>query len=185
MLRLANDLYLKGGDDVTRGLALFDLERGNMDAGQGWAAANVEGDDAAARSCNDYPGTGAYVLNLRLHPRAARVPQDAPSTQRPGTELHPAVEPPDDLLAGQNLGRLFDQRLALQPFVLRADRVQECLDCLWRELRSQVGSPHAVPASDFAGLTTMTVPDELSYSQGTSRVAGGRLYPDLLERAFP
>ena len=69
VLGLANDLYLKGGDDVVGGLALFDLERGNIEAGQAWAAANAERDDAATQLCSVYPGAGPYVLALRLHRR--------------------------------------------------------------------------------------------------------------------
>ena len=69
VLALADDIYLKGGDDVVRGLALFDLEWGNIEAGQAWAADNAERDDAAARLCSAYPEAGAYVLRLRLHRR--------------------------------------------------------------------------------------------------------------------
>jgi tetratricopeptide (TPR) repeat protein len=65
----ANKLYLQGGESVVHGLALFDLERGNIEAGQTCAAARAEKNPEAAELCGNYPGQGAHVLNLRQHPR--------------------------------------------------------------------------------------------------------------------
>jgi tetratricopeptide (TPR) repeat protein len=66
----ANDLYAQGGDSVQRGVALFDREWDNIQAGQGYAAAvHAEQDDAAARLCSAYPDAGVYCLELRRHPR--------------------------------------------------------------------------------------------------------------------
>ena len=42
VLATANDLYLKGGERVLAGLALYDLEQRNIAAGQAWAAAHIE-----------------------------------------------------------------------------------------------------------------------------------------------
>jgi len=69
VLRSADALYLEGGDAIQRGLALFDLEWGNIQAGHSWAQANAEKNKAAAQLCNDYPNAGAYCLYLRQHPR--------------------------------------------------------------------------------------------------------------------
>ena len=69
VLATAGDLYLKGGEDILHGLALFDLERGNILAGQSWAAANAAQDDLAAQLASDYPDAGVYVLTLRVYPR--------------------------------------------------------------------------------------------------------------------
>jgi tetratricopeptide (TPR) repeat protein len=69
VLRDANNLYKKGGDSLMSGLALFDLEWGNIEAGQAWAVENGENDDAAADMCSSYPGAGAHCLGLRQHPR--------------------------------------------------------------------------------------------------------------------
>ncbi len=69
VLTEANDLYLKGNEDILAGLALFDRERTNIEAGQAWAAAHPA-DPAAARLCNLYPDAGVYIIDLRLHPRA-------------------------------------------------------------------------------------------------------------------
>ncbi|HUT37308.1 MAG TPA: tetratricopeptide repeat protein [Planctomycetota bacterium] len=89
VLRSAKELYKQGGDAILRGLALFDLERPNIEAGQAWAAevcgtaalgcapadaSTPEGGRAtqsslAARLASDYPDAGTYVIDLRLHPR--------------------------------------------------------------------------------------------------------------------
>src|SRR5205085_1600583 len=69
LLWTAKDLYKKGGEAITDGLTLFDNERVNIEAGQAWAAARFTGDEQAARLCNEFPNAGAYVLNLRQHPR--------------------------------------------------------------------------------------------------------------------
>lgn len=61
--------YLKGGDSIKSGLALFDLERRNIEAGQEWAYRHSSRDEAAAGFCNNYPNAGVYVLSLRQHPR--------------------------------------------------------------------------------------------------------------------
>jgi tetratricopeptide (TPR) repeat protein len=68
-LRKADELYLKGGESVMRGLALFDLEWGNIQAGQAWAAAHAAESPEAARLSNDYPDAGVYCLALRRRPR--------------------------------------------------------------------------------------------------------------------
>src|SRR5262249_51797921 len=48
---------------------LFDLERGNIEAGQAWAANHATSDDQATQLCSDYPNSGMYCLSLRQHPR--------------------------------------------------------------------------------------------------------------------
>jgi tetratricopeptide (TPR) repeat protein len=68
VLSAANNLYLKGGDGVLRGLALFDLERVNIEAGHASAAEQVGSDEAAAELCIAYPDAGGQVLGLRQHP---------------------------------------------------------------------------------------------------------------------
>jgi tetratricopeptide (TPR) repeat protein len=68
VLYTAKDLYLQGRNEVLRGLGLFDLERVNIEAGQGWAAERADSDEAAAELCITYPDSGVYVLDLRQHP---------------------------------------------------------------------------------------------------------------------
>jgi tetratricopeptide (TPR) repeat protein/energy-converting hydrogenase Eha subunit E len=74
VLRRADELYVAGGDNVVEGLALFDLERNNIEAGQMWAAVLMETDDDAARICSEYPNAGAYCLELRQNPHSERIP---------------------------------------------------------------------------------------------------------------
>lgn len=69
VLARANELYEEGGDSIVQGLAFFDLERGNIEAGQAWAASRRAIDKTAAGLCSDYPNAGSYSLELRLHSR--------------------------------------------------------------------------------------------------------------------
>lgn len=69
VLGSADDLYKKGGDSVLKGLALFDAEWGNIQAGQVWVATHSESDDIAAEWCSRFPLSGVHCLLLRQHPR--------------------------------------------------------------------------------------------------------------------
>jgi tetratricopeptide (TPR) repeat protein len=69
VLATADELYLKGGEHVFAGLALYDLEQRNIAAGQGWAVKCIEISDQASRLAAEYANVGAYVLSLRLTPR--------------------------------------------------------------------------------------------------------------------
>ena len=69
VLSRAEDLYLSGGDGVTQGLHLCELEWGNIRTGQAWASCHVELDDEAAQLCMNYPSKAFNTLRLRLHPR--------------------------------------------------------------------------------------------------------------------
>ena len=70
VLAAAKKLYLEGGESLLRGLALFDLEWGNIQAGHAWVAAQADAADAdVARLGMTYPDAGAYVLSLRQHSR--------------------------------------------------------------------------------------------------------------------
>lgn len=62
-------LYFKGGDAIKSGLALFDVERRNIEGGQAWACRHLGEDEAAKQLCNKYPLAGVYILSLRQHPR--------------------------------------------------------------------------------------------------------------------
>jgi len=67
VLRAAKERYKEGHAGVTAGLAAYDAESVQLAAGQAWAAAGA--DEDADRLAMDYPNAGAYVLDLRLHPR--------------------------------------------------------------------------------------------------------------------
>jgi predicted ATPase len=69
VLAAADQLWVKGGDDTARGLRLFDLEQGNVLAGQAWAAERAGQDDSTAKLASDYLVAGANVLALRQQPQ--------------------------------------------------------------------------------------------------------------------
>jgi tetratricopeptide (TPR) repeat protein len=69
-LAAANELYKEGGKALLRGLALFDLEWGNIQAAHAWVATQPQtADEDVARLGITYPNTGGYVLDLRQHSR--------------------------------------------------------------------------------------------------------------------
>lgn len=67
ILIFTNELYEKGGDSMMQCLALFDLERGNIEAGQFWASGRSDKDKTATKLCCAYPNAGYLFLDLRLH----------------------------------------------------------------------------------------------------------------------
>ncbi len=69
VLAVAHNLYLQGGAALASGLALFDLEWSNIQAGHAWVAAQgVEADEDVAVLGMTYPDVGE-ILDLRLHAR--------------------------------------------------------------------------------------------------------------------
>jgi tetratricopeptide (TPR) repeat protein len=70
VLTATKKLYKEGGESLLRGLALFDLEWGNIQAGHAWVAAQADAADAdVVRLGMTYPHAGVYVLSLRQHSR--------------------------------------------------------------------------------------------------------------------
>jgi tetratricopeptide (TPR) repeat protein len=61
-------LYARGERFLIHGLAVFDLEWENIQAGHAWAAAHSIKDRYAAKLCKDYPDQGLYILSLRQGP---------------------------------------------------------------------------------------------------------------------
>jgi tetratricopeptide (TPR) repeat protein len=70
VLVATNELYKEGGESLLRGLALFDLEWGNIQAGHAWVAAQADVADAdVTRLGMAYTHAGVDVLYLRQHSR--------------------------------------------------------------------------------------------------------------------
>lgn len=67
VLSSAGELYKSGHDSIAQGLALFDLERINIEAGQAWAANKSEQDLEAASLCVKYALNAVRILGLRQH----------------------------------------------------------------------------------------------------------------------
>jgi tetratricopeptide (TPR) repeat protein len=65
----ADRMYHQGGEDLRRGLALFDEEWSNIQAGQEWVAQNAPYDDVAAEMCSFYANECASLIALRQHAR--------------------------------------------------------------------------------------------------------------------
>ncbi len=68
VLEAANELYLSGGEGVLAGLRLYDLEQRNIAAGQAWAVARIEQDDAAARLAATSPTPASMSWTFASHP---------------------------------------------------------------------------------------------------------------------
>jgi len=68
LARITNQLYNQGGESVIKGLALFDFERVNIEAGQKWSAERAPSDNLAADICIGYALAAADILILRLYP---------------------------------------------------------------------------------------------------------------------
>jgi tetratricopeptide (TPR) repeat protein len=66
VIKEAGREYRKGGDGLISGLALFDRERENIEAGFEWSAGRVE----AASICSDYAKYASQILQLRKSPKA-------------------------------------------------------------------------------------------------------------------
>ena len=70
VLVAAKELYKEGDESLLRGLALFDLEWGNIQAGHAWVSAQADAADAnVTRLGITYPDAGVYLLYLRQHSR--------------------------------------------------------------------------------------------------------------------
>ena len=70
VLAAANMLYMKGGESLMLGLALFDLEWGNIQAGCVLVTTQADAADADVIQLGlTYANDGAYILDLRQHSR--------------------------------------------------------------------------------------------------------------------
>jgi tetratricopeptide (TPR) repeat protein len=69
VIEIADNLFLLGGEALTLGLAFFDLEWANAQAGQAWANRNASDFSRALELCDDYPARCYNILPLRQHPR--------------------------------------------------------------------------------------------------------------------
>lgn len=71
----ADQLYLQGGDNLMSGLALFDGERQQIDAGWQWARSKADADLSIDELLVKYADATVYVGALRYDNRRERIPQ--------------------------------------------------------------------------------------------------------------
>ncbi|HEX7314151.1 MAG TPA: tetratricopeptide repeat protein [Pyrinomonadaceae bacterium] len=69
VISICDYIYLRGGENMMRGLAVFDLEWRNIEIGQRWVVSRLRNDEEACRIACEYPLAGAVSLNLRQHAR--------------------------------------------------------------------------------------------------------------------
>ena len=68
VLARANEMFLQGGESLSRGLDVFDRERANIEEGWRWVCANAEQDESADHMCARYPVAGGDILSVRQTP---------------------------------------------------------------------------------------------------------------------
>jgi len=97
-----------------------------------------------------------------LHLRTPRIAENAPRSERARTELHPSIEPSNDVLFGEQRRKTFVQILAFEANVGRADALQKLLDDSVAELRPQVRDLHGIASlTHLPRLMGMSMPDQL------------------------
>jgi tetratricopeptide (TPR) repeat protein len=69
IMRMSDNLFINGGENLKTGIALFELEWHNIQMGQSWAQASSADNIKSASLTSEYPIAGTYLLDLRLHPR--------------------------------------------------------------------------------------------------------------------
>lgn len=62
----AGQLYTQGGENVLKGLNLFEQELPHIRSGRAWAITNIAKDQTAARLGSEYPDAAVYLMQLRL-----------------------------------------------------------------------------------------------------------------------
>lgn len=140
VLEECDEFYLHGGETIKTGLALFDVELRNIEAGQKWASEQSGAGETAARLCNAYPGVGVYVLNLRQHPRENILWLEAGLTA--------ACQLKDRAAEGNHLGNLGNAYVAL-------GEMRRAIE--FYEQRLVIGREIGDPRSEGADLSNLGV----------------------------
>ncbi|WP_158599795.1 tetratricopeptide repeat protein [Azospirillum cavernae] len=69
VLAKADDLYRRGHDGVSAGLARYDAEARNIATAAAWAINRAESNSTAQQVAAQLPSVGNFILDIRLHPR--------------------------------------------------------------------------------------------------------------------
>lgn len=155
-LETIDDLYLEGGESIMRGLALFDIEWGNIQAGWAWVKENSAKHGEAAQLCSDYPTGGAYVLGLRLDPRELLAWFEA--------ALSAARQLNDRRKEGYRLGNVGNAYALLGEDRKAVARFEEALEIL-REIGDKEGEGKTLGNLGIAYLHLGDAPRAIRYSE--------------------
>jgi tetratricopeptide (TPR) repeat protein len=149
VLNTAKALYKQGGENIMVGLRLFDLEWHNIRAGQAWAASEAETSRAAAELCFEYPYSGAYVLQLRQHPR-----EQMQWLEIAVSAAHQVGNRPGEMKALGNLGVAYVSLGELSKAIVFFEQVLS----IAREIGDRVGEVSALGnlGTVYAGLENVT-----------------------------
>src|SRR5262245_26716555 len=124
-------------------------------------------------------------VHRRLHVAVARVTDDAASPQRTRAELHAAVEPAYDLAFRQDLSDGLEQLGLVCATLMRSIHLSEEIgDEIVGVLRAEEAAFLGIMAVGPARFVEQLMPDEASRAEGSARIAGRRLNPDVLEQAL-
>jgi tetratricopeptide (TPR) repeat protein len=128
VLAKCNVLYERGGEAIKDGLARFDAERRNIEAGQKWACDELCEDEAAARLCNSYPNVAGDVLHLRQRPRERIVWREAALAAAQRLKIRASE--------GRHLGNLGTAYYELGELPRAIECLEQCVAIL-REVKDQ------------------------------------------------
>ncbi len=113
-----------------------------------------------------------------LHVLPPRVGDDRAVAERTWPELHPPLEPADDVAGGDPLGHVDEELAVVEPAGVEPRDRQRARALFVRVGGSRGGVLHHEPAR----MAELLVPDVVGGADGDARVAGRRLDEHLLER---
>jgi hypothetical protein len=159
VLNVADKLYMNGGIGALRGLKMLDVEWANIDGAFTWCADHSGIDRDVDRLSCEFPFAGAYILELRLHPRSYLewLARGIASARRTGNRQREAAYLTNSALCYVALGHA---SLAI-PMLNDALRLSEEVGDRWGQsvvldgigaALSSLGDPHAALKSFERGV---------------------------------
>lgn len=186
VLRTANARYLEVAAAPLDGLALFDRERGNIEAAWRWVSENSE-DSRATELCAEFPNFGPYILSMRLPARMwqAWINAALSAAKRCGAKRIQASHLGNLGVTHRRLGNLDQAIAALEAQIALARELQ--LPQLEATAEGNIGLCHA-DRSDFRKAIehqeiNLRISQEIGYRRGEAIALGnlGNAYADLGE----
>src|SRR5262249_39736647 len=113
------------------------------------------------------------------------VAENASRSESARTELHAPLKPADDLLVREQIGDLDAELLVrLADVIGRAFRGEHLQHIILGELRTEKRSLLPIGTSRLSRIIVKLIAHEQRRAKRTTRIARGRLNPDLLEGSF-